>query len=432
MKKKYWSIIYGSIIIIFFICCFINQSHSSVSTNPHDKQTISSEQFLIEIPYQLWIEENNYCLNLYEPIEGCYIGAYILANKYVDFDIQEFEKKVQKPHSTYMYNLKLGEPFPLDWVLDCTSQMKVPHIIIHPPSHLFPYQEHLLEQTSKEFGEFFIPMFVQLYPNFTDYMGSPSEYKNFFQTASRIFKKNAPNVSIVWSLPVENLYHSFLYDPGDVSMDWIGIHVNISTKEQEKNNNKDILQSIYDFYITYQHRKPLMISQLEIAHYSTKNHSYYINETKTILKEIYDKIKTMYPRIKAIQYMNTYQKEINSLNHTYENFSITEQPEILDTYKNLIASSHYLENIDVQSNGEVYPQWILLDTPIYYLNEKLYVSDYFFAQPYIQTKFNNLVKKPIIIKNQKLYSLESICKDIGYKLKMNQRKNCIYLTFDRS
>ncbi len=435
MKKRQWIITYLSIIIILFIFYSMAQSHYSVSTIPDEGKDLFQEEPLLLTPYQLWIEDKDYSLSLYEPKEGCYAGAYILSNKEINFDIYEFENKTKKPHSIYIRNMKLGEPFPLDWVLECYSYMKTPHIIIHPPSESFPYQEHLLEQTAKEFGEFFIPMFVQFYPNPSQYFGNHIQYQDFFQKAYYAFKTNAPNVSIIWSIAYENLYDSYLYDPGDTYFDWIGLNMYLPSKIEEEKKGETILQYIHDFYMIYQCRKPLMISQLGVPHYSKKDHRYYIKEAKQTLNSIYNAVEARYPRIKAIHYMDINNVETNPSYANWENFSITEEMEVLHTYQKLIKSPHYLEELDVKHTGDVQSRWILMDTPVYSLQQGFYISNVFLKYPYFKDlypKFNNTTVEPLIIKDQTLYSLENICDVIGYQFKIDEINKQIYLTLNRS
>ena len=91
-------------------------------------------------------------------------------------------KKLRKSHGIYLRNLKLGKPFPIEWVLECTAKMKTPFIIVQPPSIDYPYQDFLLEETARAFGEYYIPIFVEFYPD-------PQQYGNSKNIRSFLIKQ---------------------------------------------------------------------------------------------------------------------------------------------------------------------------------------------------------------------------------------------------
>lgn len=431
MKKKQWFITYTILILSIAIAYSLSQSNPSVSIITKEEEVIPLEQEISLTSYELWIEQKDYSLSLYEPRKGAYLGAYILSNKNLQFDIKSFENRTQKSHGIYIRHLRLGDPFPLDWILECASQMKTPHLIIHPPSKAFPYQEQLLEGTAEELGEFFVPIFVQFYPDFSHYFGNHIEYQDFFRKAYTIFKKKAPNISMIWSLSSDYIYESHLYDPGDEYIDWIGLNLYI---EADSNQEKklDVLATLDEFYLMYQHRKPLMISQLGISHYSTVDHRYYIEQANGLLKDIYTSLKTRYPKVKAVHYMDFNNIEIQSFDLGQENFCVTEQDELLHNYQNLILPPYFLNELEVQYKGFLQEEWIRVNDFIYEKDGSFYVTEQFFINPYIKKKFSTFQLEPLLSGEYPLYSLDSIAQAIKYHLKVDSKQNRIYLITDRS
>lgn len=413
--------------IIFF--CLISVG-CSLSKNENDDIIINEEKEVSAT--QAIIEETDYKLfrikprelSLYEPKEGCYSGAYILSNSDIHFDINIFEEITETSHGVYLRNMKLGTVFPIDWVLECTSKMKTPHIILQAPTEDLPFQEFLLEETAKEFGHYFIPMFVQFYPNPQQY-GTPQDYKDFFIKARKVFKEFAPNVAFIWSVNSENVKDSFLYYPGNEMVDWIGINVYELIYINDVKNNKDIFEDIDFIYYLFQDKKPMMISQLGISHYSKRDHGYYIDEAANKIISFYNTIKDKYPQIKGINYMDFNNIDIAPNGIGHDNFKVTSQSKLTEYYKNALKNDYFIDFLDIQSGSSIEEQLIASYYPIYKQNDKLYVSEKVIKYEWSDLFFIINEDNKIVINGNNYYSLDSLKQDNNFIVNIDSVNNIV-------
>lgn len=361
MKKNFLQFL-----ILILITAVSGCKAADAALAPSAPLTAAPESAVVD--YDVYVEDSSYTLSLYEPKDGCYLGAYILSNKKINFDINTFEDLTKKEHSSFMYNMKLNDPFPLQWVLECYSLMKTPHIVIEPPSEDYPFQYELLESAAKQFGELYIPIFLQFYPNPHKY--DKDEYIRFFREARTIFERNASNVAFVWSIDDSGITDSFLYYPSDEYVDWIGINI-YKTIDTEKD-----IEAVLDyFYYTYQKSKPLMISQLGISHFTSSGHKYYTNEAAAEIENIYSLAASKYPRIKAINYMDFNNLEVSPEAEVRDNFSITDEELILAAYIKTIKNQAFLSRLSIMDSGDTYPQLMRSPFPAFKKDGKVYISE---------------------------------------------------------
>ncbi len=367
------------LLIPIFLCSIVIGCKQNVEISKAEtdfKQPIeysSSEHAMKKTEYTLMIANPDYTLSLYEPKEGCYTGAYVLSNKKIQFNMEQFDEMTEKEHSIYIYNLRLGESFPVEWVLECISHLKTPHIILHPPNDELPYQDFLLDRTAKEFGEFYTPMFVQFYPNPQQYKGNPEEYKQFFSKAKAAFNTYASNTAFVWSIDSKSVYDSSIFYPGDEVVDWIGLNLYMPIYENGEKIKRNQWSSIDFFYYMYQHRKPLMLSQLAVSHYSNQDHGYYIQQAVDTITELYTIVPIRYPRIKAVHYMDFNNIEVAPNQKGNDNFSITDHSILLNMYRNLIHHTHYLDMVEIGETGSRDEEWFVSAYDVYEKDKQFFI-----------------------------------------------------------
>ncbi|NLK96661.1 glycosyl hydrolase [Defluviitalea saccharophila] len=414
--------------MIIFVCLLLTSCNASEKSKApiasEEEKEVSAAQAIIEkTEYKLYRNISR-PLSLYEPKEGCYLGAYILSNSDINFDIETFEKITETSHGIYLRNMKLGAIFPIDWVLECTSRMKTPYIILQPPSEDFPYQDYLLEETAKEFGYYFIPMFVQFYPNPHQY-DNPQAYKDFFIKARNIFKEYAPNVAFIWSVNLENCEDSLIYYPGDEAVDWVGIDVYDLIYTNNEKNDQNLFEDIDFVYYSFQGKKPMMISQLGISHYSNKDHGYYIDEAANKISAFYNTIRNQYPQIKGINYMDFNNIEAAPNDMGQDNFKITSQEQLTEAYKNALKYTYFIDSLDIQSSSSVEEQWIVSFYPIYKQNDKIYVSEKVIKYEWEDLGIMNQEEKPIWVNDDAYYSLENIIQNSSLNMQIDFESNKI-------
>ncbi|HOQ16706.1 MAG TPA: hypothetical protein PLL17_08420 [Defluviitaleaceae bacterium] len=420
------------IIHMIFFCfiltaCQMSKSNIQQATYSQEEELPLSEDLFEKSDYKLFILKNK-SLSLYEPVNQCYIGAYILSNADLNFDIEIFEDKTQKSHGIYLRNLKLGKAFPIDWVLECTAKMKTPLVILHPPSIHYPYQEYLLEETAKAFGEYYIPMFVEWYPDPQQY-GNAKEYKDFFMKAREIFKEYAPNVAFVWGVNHTNVKDSMLYYPGDDAVDWVAVHVYDMIEDKNlaelDSSNEKIFQDIEFFYFLFQDKKPIMISQLAISHYSKHNHAYYVDEAAQKIKDFYTRVKSYYPAIKAVNYMDFDNIEAAPEGEGYDNFKITAHRNLSEAYALAVKTDYFTDSLDTQHIGQKENYWFVSYYPLYKKGEEFYISEKVIRYEWNTQIFNLKKEEGVIIDGSLYYSLNNLVKDNGLNIIINDREKII-------
>lgn len=388
--------------IFIFILLIVGISINSKKTEyPETHEVINSELYTDNIKLQetdinLYLSQDDYKLSMYEPKNGCYIGAYVLSNNNLNYDMLEFEKSTGKKHGIYIYNLTLGNQFPKEWVLECIANMKTPLIVIHPNEGMI-FNESFLYDIAQSFGELSVSMFVEFYPNAEKYNILPEEYKNFYVKAKEIFKIYSPNSAFIWSVNLDNVYSSEVYYPGDNYIDWVGLSIYEPIYKDGNKSENNIWPAIDFFYNIHQKSKPIMITQFGASHYSSIDHSYYIENAQININEFYTKIKEKYPRIKAINYMDF---------KGNENYKVSDNEKITHIYKSIIGNEYF--KYDIQKNENQYnSEYFKSAFPICKSNENIYISDK--ALEYeLNINVKQQISSGIVYKNITWYPLEII------------------------
>jgi len=323
--------------------------------------------------YELYVEDKNIKLGKYEPINGTYIGAYVENNSFDENEIEEFERLTKKKHLFYLYNLKLGDEFPENWILSCIANNKVPLITIDAPNEYDAYNKNLLIKTAKDFGTYDIPIFINFYPNANIKNYDVAQYTDFYKDAHSVFNQYIKKNVMIYSVSADNLSDMKKYYAGDDYVDWIGINIHrvLDTENEENIYGTDIFSAIDYFYYTFQESKPLMLSQFAVGNYSAQNNNYYTFDASKEIERVYSAIRNFYPRIKNINYVNDTRSDKEN---TKDNFSITENKTILKAYENTVALSSYLSKL--QDNGDS-DKSVLIKSPFksYKIDNHLYISN---------------------------------------------------------
>lgn len=422
--------IYIFIFIIFMLvgCNSENKSVKSEESEGIVDAVVKNMPVYNDI-YSIYIEDSYYNLSLYEPREKCYLGAYILSDKVVNFNIGEFEARTGKKHSNYVYHMKLGEPFPLKWVLECYSLMKTPYIIMEASDSYNPFKYELLEETAESFGEFYIPMFIEFYPNPQNNNYDKEEYKLFFKKAYDTFKQKASNAAFVWSVDVNGVYDSNFYYPGNESTDWVGINIYKTFDENGEMINID--KNIDYFYYLYQKDKPIMISQLAISHFSSKGHKYFNDKAAEEIENLYLKTLNNYPRIKSINYMDINNMEFSPKNSVNDNFSITDDEKILNAYKNSISNDKFISELSIIDSGEKNKELFKSPFEAYNVENQIYISKNTIIYDLNYKDISNLDEniESIIIENEYYYNLNQLSNKLKFKVDLNKKEKKAILKF---
>lgn len=408
MRKYIIAIISVFLLLWIAFATRINNSDSEIHeviNSEFDKSAIQLEKS----DSNLYIVQNKYKLSMYEPDDGCYIGAYVLGNRALNYNMNEFEEVTGRRHGIYIYNLVLGNPFPTEWILECIANMKTPLIVIHPREGM-TLNENFLYDTAKSCGQLSVPMFVEFYPNPEKYNILPDEYKEFYKKAEKIFNNYSSNSAFIWSVNINNVYNSNIYYPGDDIVDWVGLSIYEPIYRNNVKCEDDIWSKLDFFYNSYQKSKPIMITQLAVSHYSDIDHTYYINEAKDRLSEFYNTVKNDYPRIKAINYMDFKDSE---------NYKITDNDSLTSLYKSTLGSDYFKYNVDLV-NSEYGQETFRSAFSLCSDGENIYISDK--ALKYELEINPQFYEEYTLYNNTKYYPLDIIKKYKNCSIKFENSK----------
>ncbi|MDR1541469.1 MAG: glycoside hydrolase family 26 protein [Clostridiales bacterium] len=359
--------------------------------------------------YSLFYESGAYSLGLYEPAEGCYIGGYVLSNKSINFEMDEMDSKAGKKHAVSIYTLKAGNPFPDTWVLSCIAQRRTPLIAIKPQNSYNPYNKALISELAEKFGEFYVPIFVEFFPEPLSYGSDSEAYVEFFRYAREEFRNKASNAAFVWSVDASGVADSERFYPGDQWVDWVGLR----SYERIENGSyaSDTLKALDSIYYAYQRFKPIMISQLAVSFYTSRDHVYRTQMAADELKRIYGAVADSYPRVKLIAYMDVDEMAVNKTQPITDNFTVTSNVKVSAAYGEAISNPHFLESTDSASFGEERLQVLKSPFPAYRIGESIYASELSFLYDLSAKGLAN----PKTIEGETFYDLNYFAK----KLKRN-------------
>jgi hypothetical protein len=303
-----------------------------------------------------------------EPPVGAYIGAFIdrddqLAESWQDENWQthrrpkHFVQKVGKPHASYFMYLAYGQKVPLQWLQECKEAGAIPHLAWEPKKLTDVKDDAYLRDFAKACGELQWPIFLryasEMNGKWTPYNGNPTLYREKFRLVHRVFKQYAPQVATVWcvnSVPREGIPN---YYPGDDACDWVGINVYSVPFYDNNPKNPAFLDSplalIDPIYKLFKDKKPMAICEYAASQMAAvdkvKRPEFAIEK----MSMLYSALPRLYPRIKMINWFN-----MNTMKHAapgrqLNNYSLTEDANVLKAYRNNIASPYF---IGTAKNGD--------------------------------------------------------------------------------
>lgn len=414
------------VVIFLYIIYILGGCTRSNSTGLNRDESISVDiQYQIKkLPYTVYMQkEIEY--SSYEPKKGAYLGAYVLANPEIDFDITKFEEAVGKNIAISIRHYRLGQKFPKQWLLLCLAQNKAPYVVIEPDNIKTPYNTNLLQQVAQQFENAYgMPVFLEFYPNPKEF-GNPSEYIAYFQLAKEIFSQYVPNAVFVWSVDMEDIYDSILYYPGDDYVDWIGMSMYFPIYKNNEPYVVNVTERLDYFYNMYQNKKPMMISKLAVSHYSKKGHTFYTEEASNLIQYIYSEIAQEYPRIKGINYVDINNIKIAPNDIGNDNFTVSTEPKMTRAYKEAILNPYYLQSVE-ESEKHKALEWIKMRTPIYEWDNKLYVVEEMLIYDWGFDTIEHLKDFKEIINGREYYKLDDVAKKMDYKYKLKNDVIRIY------
>lgn len=287
----------------------------------------------------------------FEPAYGTYIGVYSEQDPKVGNIFTKMQSVYGKKHAIHLAYAHWGQGFPASYAKRAKEAGAALQIAWEPDDGLDPVTDGAyLREWARNAKAAGIPIFLrfagEMNGAWVKWHGNPAQYIAKFRMLHDVFATEAPNVAMVWSpgdVPANDIDP---YYPGDEYVDWVGVSLYIEPYENGDPSLPSMLatsnvERLTRLYNTYADRKPLMLSETGVPHYSHSADEDYTEWAKLNLQRLYEIMPYKYPRLKAITYFNVDQQ----MNNAKNDYSLSTSSEIQNYYKDLIANSYLLSEV---------------------------------------------------------------------------------------
>ncbi|MCR8645129.1 stalk domain-containing protein [Paenibacillus sp. N1-5-1-14] len=287
----------------------------------------------------------------FEPAYGTYLGMYAEQDPKTGNRFNKVGEVYGKDHAIYLAYAHWPGSFPMAYAQHAKDAGGALQIAWEPDNGLDPVVDgEYLRKWARDAKAAGIPIFLrfagEMNGNWVKWHGNPSQYIEKFRMLHDVFAKEAPNVAMVWSpgdVPADTID---AYYPGDDYVDWVGVSLyiepyangDLSLPSMLQTSNVERLTKLYN---TYADRKPLMLSETGVPHYSHSAKEDFTDWAKLNLQRLYEIMPYKYPRLKAITYFNVDQQMKNAKN----DYTLSTSASIQSYYSKLIANPFLLSKV---------------------------------------------------------------------------------------
>ncbi|WP_216651798.1 glycoside hydrolase family 26 protein [Paenibacillus sp. NEAU-GSW1] len=354
---------------------------------------LSSHTDLQALPWTVHVTSSgyNYRLAKLEPVNGAYLGAYVLQDRKIGCSMSEFNRRTGKRHASFFKYVGYGEPFPAEWVEQVKAEGAFPHIAWEPNGGLAEVTDNdYLRGFARAADQSGVPIFLRFASEmngmWTAYSGNPEQYIQVWRMVHDIFEKEAPQVAMVWTVlnvpekPIESFY------PGDRYVDWVGVNVyNVKYHNgdaMQASDFEDPLKLIDYVYNRFSRAKPIQLSEYGATHYTSVDRTEDINYAADNIKRLYSLLPHYYPRVKAVFYFDVNNLIEYNQARRVNDYSITNEPKLLQTYRKATSDPYYLSRLQLPAeDGErTVSERFTYRGAIFLQNGVLYVDEAFFTR----------------------------------------------------
>ncbi|MDD4504345.1 MAG: glycosyl hydrolase [Clostridiaceae bacterium] len=316
--------------------------------------------------------KNLYFGSKHEPRSGVYFGSNYDSDPRIGAyswnDIKNYFPKKNSAYLTYLHweeNIKSFDRYYQDakenniavqlaWNIE---DAQIDSVLKNIASY-----ESYIKATADYLGKLKIPVFLRFAGemNIKDNCKDSNSYIKAFIYVSKIMKDKAPNVAMVWS-PNDISAKDRTYDqyyPGNEYVDWIGISTYTYRYFQGKKdwgNQQDSIDSVFmtgdyanplskikPIIDVYGGRKPIMLSETGVGHYSKLAREDVSDWAAVQLRRLYTYGPMVYPQLKGIYYFNANNDFITK----YDDYSLYGSSKFNTLYNELVSSSNFLSEIN--------------------------------------------------------------------------------------
>lgn len=290
----------------------------------------------------------------FEPINGTYLGAYVIQDEFIQADMNTFNEITGKQHASYFRYVGYGRPFPQAWVDSVIAAGAVPHIAFEPNNGLDAVEDDsYLREFALAAHATGVPIFLryasEMNGTWAEYSGNPQQYIEKWRLVHDVMEEEAPNVAMVWTVFTFPEQSIISYYPGDEYVDWVGVNIyNVVYHNNDLRNRgdkEDPLKLLDYVYNTFSARKPIQISEFGATHYTITDNAYHVDFATQKITRMYKWLPILYPRVKSIFYFDVNNLVNAPAGRKINDYSITNDPIILNAYKNTVAKDYYLSEV---------------------------------------------------------------------------------------
>lgn len=340
---------------------------------------LRAEAIRTEVALYAEVEATDVSLAPYEPASGVYLGIYSELDKDIGQKMN-LTKNVYGRHASYILyqdwnqNIQYGtKSYPLDVPLAQTIKEEdaALHLVLNAMNGLETVEKNdWIVNWAKEAKKLDMPIFLRLFcemnGDWVPWHGDPELFIEKWRMVHDVMAVYAPNVVMVWTpndAPVETSDGIRIEDyyPGDDYVDWVGVnfytdYYNSGQTEGKDNHLSNPLSHLDYIYDMYSDKKPIMIGETGVAHYSIPNSEDVTPWAVENIKKFYGQLYVKYPRVKAIHYFSVNQMDdSNASGSKWSNYSLAENDSVKEAYKTIIDSPYYLGKIETTHDKTYVP-----------------------------------------------------------------------------
>lgn len=307
----------------------------------------------------------------FEPVSGTYFGAtydrddrVTAVNGYNTYEWSAVSQFFPKKNSAYLIYLEFGTDISsfsryFEQAVAAGNGIEVAWNNNQTYSSMSQNSAYI-RSTISYLDSLGVPIFLRYGAemNIAEGFENSAQYVENFRYIANIVHNDTENIAMVWSVNDVTASDRTLdeYYPGDTYVDWVGISTYTYYYFGDKTDWGTQQDSIDTIYFTgskanplskvkevvdfVDGRKPIMISESGISHYSKIANEDMTDWAVIQLKRQYEYMSLVYPEIKAIFYFNV-DADITS-RHSYALYT---NETMADTYNDLVADAQYLSDV---------------------------------------------------------------------------------------
>ncbi len=317
----------------------------------------------VDQPTSYYNAYKNWTHARYEPMYGCYTGAFIDREDGIDDTFyddnqtygnpSQFDEKIGKKQAIYFTYLKYGRNFPEGWAERLYENRSAAQIVWEPGNLNEVQNNAYLQRFADACRKSRIPIFLryagEMNGDWVPYGQDPQLYREKFRLVSTVIHNYAPNVAMVWcpnEIPEDKIAQYF---PGDDVVDWVGVNFYAVTyndadraRGAEWMNPADKLKFIYSHYAA---KHPIMVGEWAATHLSVVDHLPRPDYAQIKIAQLYAALPRIYPRVKAVSWLS-----MNTITHAMpgrqlNDYSLLDAPRVANAYSRAVASPYFLDAV---------------------------------------------------------------------------------------